>query len=126
MKPRLTPMVAAAILITAVSLAYISLSSRSSGDVDAARILAAAQAYARNLRAQGSPVPPAVNLEELISRGLLRRADVQGFDEAEVTVALNPSGSRPNDILMRARLPDSHEIVALADGSVQSVGSKLK
>ncbi|MBI2925656.1 MAG: hypothetical protein HYY24_08125 [Verrucomicrobia bacterium] len=113
--------VAAVALIAAVSLVYI-LSSRSRGErVNAEKIIAAIQAYARDLKASGATVPASVSLQELIARGLLKADDVSGFRGLEVTVSLTADETRPQEILLRARLPDGHEVAVLADGSVQQL-----
>jgi hypothetical protein len=109
-----------AVVATIVSLVYLASIDRRPGHVDAVKLLSAAQIYARDLKAKGVTVPPSVSLEELIARDLLRREDVSGFDGIEVTVSLTVDPSRPQDVLMRARLRDGHEVVALADGSVHT------
>ena len=114
---------ALAVLVIAVAIGgmvYFSGSNRHPESVNATRLLAAAKSYADALKAQGLPVPASVPLQELISRGLLTESDVKGFAGTEVTVSLTAVGSRPQEVLVRARMPDGHEVVALADGSVHS------
>jgi len=89
--------------------------------VAAEKIVAAAQAYARDLAAKGVAVPSSVNLKELAAKGLLNHADVRGFDGMEVTISLTAGETHPSEVLMRARLQDASEIVLLADGSVQQL-----
>ena len=120
MKRILIAVVVGAVAATIMSLVYLASIDRRPGHVDAVKILSAAQTYGHDLKVKGTTVPPSVTLEELIARGLLRPADVSGFDGMEVTVSLTVDPSRPQDILMRARLPDGHEVVALADGSVHT------
>jgi hypothetical protein len=119
MKRILIAVAVGAAAMTIVGLVYIASIDRRPGHVDAARILVAAQTYAHDLKTKGLAVPPATTLEELIARGLLSPADVSGFNGMEVTVSLSVDPSRPQDILMRARLRDGHEMIALADGSVR-------
>jgi len=90
--------------------------------VDPSKIIAAAAQYAHDLKESGSPVPPTVPLKELIARKMLKPADVSGFEGAEVTVSLaslSANSTGPNDVLMRARMPDGVELELLEDGSVQ-------
>jgi len=121
MKRILIAVVVGAAVMTILSLVYIACFDRRPGHVDAVRVLAAAQTYAHDLKTKGVAVPPSVTLEELIRRGLLRPADVSGFKGMEATVSLTVDPSRPQDILMRARLRDGQEMVALADGSVHEI-----
>ncbi|MHB9008863.1 MAG: hypothetical protein ACYDC1_18285 [Limisphaerales bacterium] len=91
------------------------------GRVDAARLFAATQAYRQDLQQQGVTLPPTVNLQELLRRGLLQPDDVRGFDGVEVAISLTADESRPQEVLLRARLPKGDELVVLADGSVQQL-----
>ena len=110
----------AAVFMAVASIIYISNSPTSPlGRVDAPKIMAAAQAYAQELKANGTAVPTSVSLQTLIARGLLHPGDVSGFDGMEVSVTLGADQTRPQDVLMRARLPGGHEILAMGDGSVQ-------
>ena len=61
-----------------------------------------------------------MSLRELIARKLLAEADVTGFTGMDVTVSLTTDESRPEEVLIRARMPDGREVVTLADGSVRS------
>ena len=51
----------------------------------------------------------------------LLEADVSGFAGIKVSANLLADESRPQEILLRDRLPDGHEIVALGDGNVRQV-----
>ena len=121
MRKTLTTIAVLALLIVAGSMYYIVSSSRDLGHVDAPKIFTAAKRYAAGLTAQGVPIPESVSLEVLIDRGLLTEADVSGFAGLEVSVSLSANESQPQEVLVRARLPDGREIVALADGSVQQM-----
>jgi hypothetical protein len=101
------------------SMIYFAPSTPHLEQVNAPRLLAAARTYADSLKAQGLPVPASVSLQELISLKLVTSSDVAGFAGLEVTISLTADGSRPQEVLVRVRIPDGHEIVALADGSVQ-------
>ena len=121
MKRTLIVMAVLTLMVVAGSAVYFASLSRHPGHVNAAKLLTAAKTYADGLKGQGLPVPTLVSMKELISRGLLTEGDVRGFAGMEVTVSLTADGSRPQEVLVRARLPDGNEIVALADGSVQQV-----
>ncbi len=121
MKKILTALAVLTLLIVAGSMYYFVSSSRDLGHVDALKIFAAAKSYAAGLTTQGVPIPASVSLKVLIDRGLLSEADVSGFAGLEVSVSLSANESRPQEVLVRARLPDGREIVALADGSVQQM-----
>jgi len=108
------------VVVLAVSLIYLASPSRPPGCVNPARLLVAAKTYADGLKAQDVPVPASVSLHELIARKLVTEADVSGFEGMEVSVSLTADESRPQEVLIRVRMPDGHEVVALADGSVHS------
>ncbi|HWQ92812.1 MAG TPA: hypothetical protein VN673_14140 [Clostridia bacterium] len=72
------------------------------------------------------PSPQPSPLQELIDRQLLTASDVSGFTGMQVTVTLSAESQNPQEILIRARLADGHEIVALADGSVHQLPSTRK
>ncbi|MDB6111670.1 MAG: hypothetical protein JWR69_3420 [Pedosphaera sp.] len=93
------------------------------GRVDAEKIIAAAQAYTRELRASSTPLPPSVSMDQLITKGLLKREDVSGFDGVEVIVYLSGSTNAPRSVLMRAHLPDGQDVVVLTDGSVETTAA---
>jgi len=112
-------------IVVAVGVIYFSSPSHARRHelvrhVDAAKLLAAAKTYTDGLRAQNVPVPASVSLHELIARNLVTEADVSGFAGMDVTVSLPVDESRPQEVLIRARLADGREVVALADGSVHS------
>ena len=86
-----------------------------------ARLFEAVQRYRADLVARDSALPATVSLRELTNQGYLHARDVAAFAGLETTITLAASESRPQEILMRARFPDGDELVALADGSVQTV-----
>jgi hypothetical protein len=112
----------AAVLLLAGGMIFLHVSNRSSGQVDAAKIVTAAWSYSGALRTQGRPVPASVTLEELIQLGFLKEADVSGFAGMQVSVNLHADPKRPQDVLLRARLQDGTELITLADGTVQTGG----
>ena len=83
--------------------------------------MAAAQAYAHDLQVRGLAVPATVDLRDLVAKGLVNSADVSGFDGMQVTVSLAASIGNFQDVVMRVRLQDGSQLVALADGSIQAV-----
>ena len=121
MKRILTVIAVAAVVMIAASITYFTLTRPTAGRVDAPKIMAAAQTYAHDLQAHGQAVPATVALRDLIAKGLLRPEDASGFAGMEVTVSLTVSESNPQDVLMRVRMQDGSQLVAMADGSVQSV-----
>jgi hypothetical protein len=89
--------------------------------VDTSRLIAALQAFSRNHETRGQQLPSAVSLRELLVGHYLTPADVRAFDGMEVTFSLSVDESRPQQIMIRARLPDGREIEQLADGAVQQL-----
>jgi hypothetical protein len=100
---------------------FLSGSSSSSEKVNGIRIVAAAQAYTHAMRAAKKPIPPSVQLDELVSRGFLRAQDVAAFHGLDAAVALAGPDLGPKTVLMRVRLPDGTAFALLADGTVQQV-----
>lgn len=86
-----------------------------------ARLFEAVQHYRADLLARESALPATVSLRELTNQGYLQAREVAAFAGLETTISLSASESRPHEVLMRARFPDGAELVALADGSVQTV-----
>jgi hypothetical protein len=89
--------------------------------VNAPKFVSASKTYAANLKADGQAVPSSVALQQLVAKGLLRPADVSGFAGMDVTVSLVADYANPQDVLLRIRMQDGSQSVALADGSVQLV-----
>lgn len=121
MKKILTALAVLALLIVAASFFSGYTTSRDPGRVDGLKIVTATQAYADSLKAKGQPLPASVSLRELMTGGLLAEADVSGFAGMEVTFSLPRQATAPQAVLARARLADGAEIVALNDGSVQTM-----
>jgi hypothetical protein len=105
--------------VVAASLLFIISRPTPPGSVNVPKLMAAAKAYAEQLKSTDAAVPAEVSLDQLISRGLLSSNDVAGFAGMKVTVALAVDAQNPSQVLMRARQPNGEEIVALNDGSVQ-------
>ena len=91
------------------------------GHFAAGKITTAIHAYCSDAKEHNNSLPSSISMQELITKGFLKREDVSAFDGMEVTVYLSVNDTAPNAILMRAQLTDGSQIVALADGSVQEV-----
>jgi hypothetical protein len=100
---------------------FLASSSAPAEKVNGLRIVAAAQAFTRSLRAAGKPIPPSVKLDELVAHGLLRPADAAAFHGLDATVLLTSTQAGPQTVLMRVHFQDGTDLLLLADGSVQSV-----
>ena len=88
------------------------------------RFEAAVQAFTRDRKASGHPLPDVVPLRELIIGGYLRTNDIRGLEEREVTVSLNAADeTNPELILIRVRRADGSDIALLSDGSIQGLPS---
>ncbi len=106
------------LIMVADSWLYFAPSSREPGHVDGLKLLAATKVYKEDLKRRGLEATASVSLKELISRGLLTDRDVSGFSGMDVSVNLSAHENRPQEVVVRSRLPDGQVIVALADGSV--------
>src|SRR5581483_487864 len=108
-------------VLAIVIAGFVFFRPSGSGKVDGPKIIAAAHRYTGELRSKGAPVPPSVQLEELIGKGFLKREDVSGFNGIEVSVYLTADTNQPGiPVLMRAHMPDGHDVVVLGDGTVQT------
>lgn len=108
-------------LVVAV-ICYLSVVSQPTlpARFDHEKFVAAVHAYAKELRQQGVAVPERVALDVLIRRGFLNSNDVSAFQGMHVAVSIaGADETRRQSVLVRARMADGTEIVALGDGSVQ-------
>jgi hypothetical protein len=81
----------------------------------------AVQSYSRDLTLHGQSLPSSVTLQDLASGGYISAEDVRQCAAMDITFYPTTSGSDPTFILVRVRMPDGVQIVALADGSVQEL-----
>jgi len=88
---------------------------------DGSKLVAAVQAFSRDKTKTGQTLPASVSLRELIGGGYVAASDVQAFDGMEVMISLAADETRPQEILIRVRLPDGSVIVQMADGSISQV-----
>src|SRR5262249_55665590 len=88
---------------------------------DPSKIVAAVQAFSRDQPAHGRALPASVSLRELVKGGYVAADDVRAFDGMDVTISLTADETRPQEILIRVRLPDGSVIAALGDGSAQQL-----
>jgi hypothetical protein len=102
----------------AIVLAGVLRLSRHQRTMDSERLVEAVRAFALDHSARGTPLPASVSLTELINRGFIRAEDVKPFAPAEVRILLISDESRPNQIVIEARLPDGSHIAGMSDGSI--------
>ena len=114
-------MAVVAVVLIAVISTFFPFPRPVPSRVNDAKIFSAAQTYAHDLRAHGLPVPATVALQDLLAKGLLTPADAGDFVGMDVTVSLTASEQHPTDVLMRVRMKDGSQFVALTDGSVQEL-----
>ncbi|HPC51605.1 MAG TPA: hypothetical protein PLV05_00720 [Verrucomicrobiota bacterium] len=77
--------------------------------------------FSRDLTARGQPLPPTVSRRELVSGGYIAAANLRAFDGMDVTISLTADEARPQEILIRVRMPDGSVTALLADGSIQGL-----
>ena len=88
---------------------------------NATKIVAGLQEFSRAQVARGRTLPASVSLRELVDGGYIGAEDVRVFDGMDVTISLTADETRPQEILIRVRMPDGHVMSALADGSAQQL-----
>jgi hypothetical protein len=91
----------------------------------APKLIAAAQAFARDHQAGEQPLPPTVSLRELLEGGYLEATEVRAFEGMEVEVSLTAGADNLQQILVSAQLPDGSKIALLGDGSVQQIAAPV-
>ena len=90
---------------------------------NAPRLIGALDAFLRDQRTAGRPLPPEVSLQDLLRGRYLAPQDVRGFEGMEVTFSTQMDAAHPQAIVVRARMPDGQFVCLLADGSVQQFTS---
>ena len=88
---------------------------------DPSKLMLAVQKFSQDQKAHARVVPAAVSLRELVSSGYFVPEDVRAFDGMEVTISLTADETRPQDILIRVRLPDGTVLAGMADGSASQL-----
>ncbi len=123
MKPR--QFIILVISIIAVGLgAYVAVTAwwrppASAPPVEAAKLIAAVQAYSRDQQGESKPLPPSLKLRELVVGGYLTAEDVRAFEGTDVTFLLSADPSQPRAVMIRVRLRDGSQMVVLANGNVE-------
>lgn len=111
---------AAVAIMVAVGLLYLLIAEDSApGKIDGLKIVAAGSAYTRALIASKLPVPKTVSLDELLTRGYLKPADVAPFQGLDATLVLTADASNPQRVLMRVHMQDGTDLVLTGDGALQ-------
>ncbi|MCF7762874.1 MAG: hypothetical protein K9N62_04315 [Verrucomicrobia bacterium] len=119
MNPRIwIALAGAAALMVAVALIDFSATDTGPAQQEYMVVMEAARLYSQDLRSRGLPVPASVPLKELLEKGLVKEELVGGLSALDVTVSLATDEIDPTEVLMRVRLRDGSEIVAMGDGSV--------
>lgn len=109
-------------LLACLALFYFAAKpSKDASRVNGDLFVRALANYARDCRTRGQPLPQSVTLEDLVRGGYLRTEDAGTFEGVAVTFFTDaPDETRPQNILVAARLPDGTVQVVLGDGSVQA------
>jgi flagellar basal body-associated protein FliL len=119
----MTIAIAVAVVITVAAALFYTfvISKPPSARFNGAAVVAAAQAYTRDLRARKQPVPSTVTLDELVTAHFLKPDEVAAFHGLNVTIMLTSDAGNPQAVIMRVHFPDGGDVVLLADGSVQQM-----
>jgi hypothetical protein len=87
-------------------------------------LIFALQAFSQERTKQGEPLPSTVSLRELVSRGYISSNSVHVFEDTKTTIWLTVNETKPQQVLMSARLPDGSVSAVLADGSVHPFSAR--
>jgi hypothetical protein len=112
---------AVVIMVTGGIIYLLRADDASSAKIDGLKIVAAANAYTRGLVASKQPIPKTVPLNELLTHGYLKPADVAAFQGLDATLVLASDDTYPRNVLMRVHMPDGTDFVLLGDGSAQEI-----
>ena len=85
------------------------------------KLAAAMRSYSHDQVSHGRPLPSSVTVQDLVSGGYISAGEVRDLGGADVTFYPSASESDPQAVLVRVRMLDGSQTVALADGSIQSV-----
>lgn len=123
MKIRRLIAIAGLLVVVAVlaSVALISHWQHSKTFKNLPKIVLAAQSYSRDKVAHGQPLPAYVSLRDLVASRYVSTEDVREFGGMDVTVYPRTNDTDPQAILIRVRMPDGTQIVAMGDGSIQQL-----
>jgi hypothetical protein len=66
-------------------------------------------------------MPSSVSIRDLVGSGYISAEEVRDFDGMDVTIYPMTSEAYPQSILIRVRMSDGVQIVAMADGSIQQL-----
>jgi hypothetical protein len=113
--------VAVAIMVVGGGIYLLLPTEAPPGNIDGHKIATAAGLYTRDLVLHKQPIPTSVSLNELVTRGYLKPADIAPFQGMETTLSLVSSDSNPHFVLMRVKMPDGSEFELLADGSMKQL-----
>lgn len=86
-------------------------------------LAAAVQRYSHDGIWRGRTLPPTVSLQELADGGYISQGEARDLSGANITFYPVSNQNDPNAILVRVQLSDGSQIVAVADGSIQSHSS---
>jgi hypothetical protein len=110
---------AVAIMVAAGLIYLLAAGDSSPAKIDGLKIVAAGSAYTRGLIANRQPIPKTVSLNELLTRGYLKPADIAPFQGLDAALVLTSDLSNPQRVLMRVHMPDGSDLVLLGDGTTQ-------
>jgi len=85
------------------------------------KIIAAVKSYSRDHISRGQPLPASLTFQELISSGYISTNDAHNIGVADATFYPTTSNRDPKAVLVRVRMLDGSQIIALTDGSIQKL-----
>jgi hypothetical protein len=85
------------------------------------KIVAAVKSYSRDHSSRGQSLPASLTFQDLISGGYISTNDVRNIGVADATFYLTANIRDPKAVLVRLRMLDGSQIIALTDGSVQKL-----
>jgi len=81
----------------------------------------AVKRYSHDQTWRGRTLPATVTAQDLVEGGYLSGADAHDVADKNITFYPTTDETNPAAILVRVKMPDGSQVVALADGSVQTL-----
>ena len=129
-RTKMLPVVAlAAVIVSYLAFTYLRRPQPSSKETVA--FVRSVHSFVEARTRQGSPLPPLVQLSELVDGGYITSDMARRFDGSRITFPPGPSNSQPlestpQQVLIHLRLPDGRETVMTADGSLQALRGRAR
>lgn len=88
------------------------------------KLLATFQRYSKDHAKDVHSLKDSISLQDLVAGGYLSAEDIRDYNGMDIVFYPNGNESSPQSILLSVRMPDGHQLAAMADGSIQELPKK--